>query len=73
MEGKIKVKDSFAKCECGGVQHGRSQSHENLQLISSIPYSSIYRCQCCGAFWMHETGQGWENLDNSDESWERAS
>jgi hypothetical protein len=46
-------------------------AHCDLKLISSIPESSIYRCDCGSAFWMLDR-DGWENLD-FDILWSMAS
>ncbi|WP_415892696.1 hypothetical protein ACMXYN_16010 [Neptuniibacter sp. PT8_73] len=53
------------KRSCGNCEKQEKLGfpHADLKLISSIPESSIYRCECCGAFWIHDGEDGWENLD----------
>lgn len=58
---------------CSGCENQSKEqiAHTDLKLISSIPESSIYRCSCCNAFWMHDS-DGWENLE-FDTLWGMAS
>lgn len=53
-------KTCCASCE---LQKNTMLPHNDLKLISSIPESSIYRCERCSAFWIYDGADGWENLD----------
>lgn len=64
--------DDTKSCSNCSKQAALDFPHADLKLISSIPDSSIYRCNCCGAFWMYDVKTGWENLD-FDTLWGRAS
>lgn len=32
------------------------QPHQQLALISELPFSKVYCCNCCHSFWMSEDG-----------------
>lgn len=63
--------DDTKTCSNCNKQSKLDLAHAGLKLISSIPESSIYRCDCCSAFWMRDS-DGWENLD-FDTLWSMAS
>lgn len=49
-------------CECCERLTEEEYPHANLQLLSQIPESSIFRCKACQSFWICSIENGWESL-----------